>query len=309
MSFIQSGPDIARENSNLGQAVDLVGIRDLRMPVRLSKEVKTSAKLSLLVSLKEQWARGIHMSRLYLSLHKYFSKNIVSFSGLKKLLSEGIKSQGGISDSGRLRLSSHLPVLRKALKSSISGWREYPFYFELNDLGKKSSGFEYIVGGEILYSSTCPCSASLSLQLIKKDFEKRFKGKSQLEKDEVFSLLSEREFLPAVPHAQKSSLFFKLKLREDSKDSFSLLDFIDDMEKALGTPVQTAVKREDEAEFARLNSANLMFCEDSVRRASLVLKKRQEFLDYSVCARHYESLHPFTVESLIVKGLKGGFRA
>lgn len=310
MSFTQSGPDIARENPALGQRIDLVGIRDLRLPVQLSKKLKVSARLSLWVSLKDESARGIHMSRLYLSLHEYFAKHVVSFSGLKRLLLKGVKSQGGISDSGRLRLESGLPVLRKALKSSISGWREYPFHFEVNYNSKESpSSFEYIAGGEILYSSTCPCSASLSLQIIKKDFEKHFKGKTQIQKKEALAWLSKRGFLPATPHAQKSSLLFNLKLRESSKDSFSLLSFIDDMEKALGTPVQTAVKREDEAEFARLNSANLMFCEDSARRAGSLLQKRKDFLDYSVRVRHYESLHPFTVESLMVKGEKGGFRA
>ena len=40
------------------------------------------------------------------------------------------------------------------------------------------------------------------------------------------------------------------------------------MEAALGTPVQTAVKREDEQAFARLNGRNLMFCEDAPRADS-----------------------------------------
>ena len=146
------------------------------------------------------------------------------------------------------------------------------------------------------------------MQIIKEDFEKHFEGKTQIQKKEALAWLSQREFLPATPHAQKSALQFKLKLKENTKDSFSLLGFIDAMEKALGTPVQTAVKREDEAEFARLNSANLMFCEDAARRAGALLKKRKDFLDYSIRVRHYESLHPFTVESLMAKGQKGGFR-
>ena len=39
------------------------------------------------------------------------------------------------------------------------------------------------------------------------------------------------------------------------------LDLIDRIEDALKTPVQTAVKREDEQAFALLNGENLMFCE------------------------------------------------
>ena len=46
---------------------------------------------------------------------------------------------------------------------------------------------------------------------------------------------------------------------------------IDRVEQALGTPVQTVVKREDEQAFARLNGENLMFCEDAARRMAAAL--------------------------------------
>ena len=46
---------------------------------------------------------------------------------------------------------------------------------------------------------------------------------------------------------------------------------IDLAEGALKTPVQSAVKREDEQAFARLNGRNLMFCEDAARRIAAVL--------------------------------------
>ena len=248
------------------------------------------------------------MSRLYLSLHEHFSKDVLSFSGLKKVLIKAIKSQKGVSKSGRICLESKWPVLRKALKSSVSGWREYPFYFELT-YSQKEDSFGYIAGGEVLYSSTCPCSASLSRQIIKRDFEKAFSKHKVFKKEEVLKYLSDKRFLSATPHAQKSRAFFKLRLAESSKNTFSLLKVIDNIEKTLGTAVQTAVKREDEAEFARLNANNLMFCEDAVRRVALLFKDKQSILDYVIRVQHYESLHPFTVESSIVKGIEGGWKA
>ena len=308
MSFVQNVPDIAKEQLKAVDSIDLVGIKDLKIPVRLTSKLSIPANLSILVSLKDKKVRGIHMSRMYLGLHDYFSKNIVQFSGLKKVLTQVIKDQGGISESGRIQLKSNWPVLRKALKSSIQGWREYPFYFEVN-YSKKEKTFNYTVGGEVLYSSTCPCSASLSRQIIKKGFEKTFSKKKQLKKEQVLNWLSDKKFLSATPHAQKSAVFFKLKLKEKIKDTFSLLKVIDDIEKVLGTPVQTFVKREDEAEFAKLNAKNLMFCEDAVRRVASLLKKKQNLSDYFIRVQHYESLHPFTVESSIAKGVKGGWRA
>ena len=308
MSFFQDVPDVAKEQLKFSLPIDLVGLQDVRIPIRLDAKTGASARISLLVSLDSKKTRGIHMSRLYLILHDYFSKNKVRLSGLKQVLTSAIKSQRGQSGSGRLCLKAGWPVLRKALKSSLSGWREYPVYFEVNYL-EKSRSFQYIVGGEVLYSSTCPCSASLSRQIIKKDFEKKFSKKKSFKKSSVLDYFSDPRFLTATPHAQKSSALFKLQISDKIKDSFSFKKIVDEIEKTLGTAVQMAVKREDEAEFARQNAINQMFCEDAARRVALLFKNKKSILDFSVRIRHYESLHPFTVESSIVKGIPGGWRA
>ena len=306
MSLTDKDLDVAKEKIRPQRPVDLVGLYGLRMPVRLNPEVTVSACLDAHVSLSDRTARGIHMSRLYLSLHEHFAQNTVSFSGLKKLLTNMIQSQKDISDSGRLKLSAHWPVLRKALKSQISGWREYPFFYEV-DYSAKTDSFKYIMGGEILYSSTCPCSASLSRNIIKKSFSDQFSKDAPIKKQDLMDYLNDKSFLSATPHAQKSELFFKIRW-EGEEPPFSLLNAVDKLEKALGTPVQTAVKREDEGEFARLNASQLMFCEDAARHASRALDEEKQILDYKLRARHYESLHPFTVESSIVKGMDKGWR-
>ena len=308
MSFIKDFPDIAQEKLNYNLPIDLVGLHDLSLPVRLTGQLNVSAKITLLVSLDNKKQRGIHMSRLYLTLYDHFSKNTVSFSALKTALIKAIKSQKGDSSSGQIKLSVGWPVLRKALKSSLKGWRDYPVYFKVS-YSKKENSFKYIAGGEVLYSSTCPCSASLSAQIIKKDFEKKFSKQKSLNKKEVLSYLNDKNFLTATPHAQKSTAFFKLRVKESSKHNFSFLKTIDEIEGRLGTAVQTAVKREDEAEFARRNAENLMFCEDSARRLGLLFNNKKNIIDYLVRVQHYESLHPFTVESTICKGVKGGWIA
>ena len=286
----------------------MVGLHDLSLPVHLTDKINISAKITLLVSLDNKKQRGIHMSRLYLTLYDHFSKNTVSFSSLKQALIKAIKSQKGDSSSGQIKLSANWPVLRKALKSSVKGWRDYPVYFKIN-YSKKNNNFKYIAGGEVLYSSTCPCSASLSAQIIKNDFEKKFSKQKSLNKKEVLNYLSNKNFLTATPHAQKSTAFFKLQVKDSSKQKFSFLKTIDEIEESLGTPVQTAVKREDEAEFARRNAQNLMFCEDAARRLGQLFNNKKNVIDYLARVQHYESLHPFTVESTICKGIKGGWQA
>ena len=307
MSLIKKVPDISQENLNYKLPIDLVGLQDLRLPVRLTDKLTALAKVTLLVSLDNKKQRGIHMSRLYLTLFEEFSKKTISFSSLKTALQKAIKSQKGDSSSGQIKLSVDWLALRKALKSSIKGWRNYPIYFQV-DYSKKENSFSYIAGGEVVYSSTCPCSTSLSAQIIKQDFEKRFSNSKAFNKKEVLNYLSDKSFLTATPHAQKSSAFFKLKLKESGKNKFSFLKIIDEIEKSLGTAVQTAVKREDEAEFARRNAQNLMFCEDAVRRLAVLFNKK-DILDFVVRVQHYESLHPFTVESSICKGIKAGWKA
>ena len=298
--------DVAEEKQNYKLPIDLVGLKDVELPINLTNKIQNSAQASLQVSLDNPLNRGIHMSRLYLLLHENFSKQPITFPLLKKTLSQGIKSQRGDSSSGHISLKSKWPVLRKALKSSVKGWREYPIYFEVNYSAKKKK-FEFIAGGEILYSSTCPCSTSLSLNLIKNRFEKKLGSKKNFTREELLKYISAKDFLTATPHAQKSSAFFKVKLKESSLSGFSFIKLIDEMEERLGTAVQTAVKREDEAEFAKKNADNLMFCEDAVRRLTTLFKTKKEFSGYSLCVEHYESLHPFTVQSQITKGVKGGW--
>ena len=68
-----------------------------------------------------------------------------------------------------------------------------------------------------------------------------------------------------------------------------MLALIECIEQALGTPVQTAVKRADEQAFAALNGQNLMFVEDAARRIKASL---QGYEHPEIFVRHLESLHP-----------------
>ena len=67
------------------------------------------------------------------------------------------------------------------------------------------------------------------------------------------------------PHSQRSYVDTTIRLNDDQK-SIPVELLISEIETTLNTPVQAAVKRPDEQEFARLNGANLMFCEDAARR-------------------------------------------
>src|SRR5207342_1773655 len=92
-----------------------------------------------------------------------------------------------------------------------------------------------------------------------------------------------------------------------SFEAFPFLEIIDRVEAALKTPVQTAVKREDEQAFARLNGQNLMFCEDAARRMQNALDQDERIQDFWVRASHLESLHPHNAVAVASKGIAGGY--
>ena len=305
-------PDIIQERlKKPGLPIDFAGIRGLETAVLLKTEdgglQQTPAVIDASVSLHDPWTRGVHMSRIYSALHDFFAEEPLSFPALQKILRQIIQKQGPASQNGRIKVASKQLKKTKALKSRLPGLRYYPFFYQTEF---SENAFRCILGGEILYSSTCPCSAALSREAVHQVFQADFPD----DKPDRFSLKKVSQWLKteksqsAVPHAQKSRALFQILLSEE-EPAVSLLNIIEEMEQALATPVQTAVKREDEMEFARRNGQNMLFCEDAVRRLGKLFQGKKDFLDYSLKVRHYESLHPFTVESAIVKGVKGGFRA
>lgn len=128
----------------------------------------------------------------------------------------------------------------------------------------------------------------MSRQLVEQGFLDAFAGQKRLDPEAVAHWLRRHATL-ATPHSQRSEARVAVDLASDG-DTLGLLALIDRIEAALGTPVQTAVKRADEQAFAALNGQNLMFVEDAARRIRDALG--DDFANPAVHVRHMESLHP-----------------
>ena len=114
------------------------------------------------------------------------------------------------------------------------------------------------------FASTCPTSAALSRQVTALEFRKQFVQRiDRLPFEEVVQWLGEHG-LPATPHAQRSWAWVDVELKSDSP-TFPLRYVIELCEMALGTAVQTVVKRSDEQAFALACGQNLTFCEGAAR--------------------------------------------
>lgn len=300
-------PDIARETRvDLTGRLDQVGMTDIEVPVLMQNEngeqFRIPARADAFVSLDDPFAKGIHMSRLYLQLIEGLEKTPISFELIEGLLKGFVASHVDLSESSYLKIYFDFMVQRPALKSQNLGWRSYPIVMS-GSLDKGIVTFELEV--DITYSSTCPCSAALARKLIQDHFRKTFTD-GKLDSDELYKWLGTTQGVIATPHSQRSVAKIKIKLL-DSKKAPQILDIIDLVEKKLATPVQAAVKREDEQEFAYLNGQNLMFCEDAARKIKNSLIDKKFIKDFWVRVSHKESLHPHNAVSVVTKGIKGGY--
>lgn len=288
--------DVAKlaPEKNLELTLSEVGVENVQTQLRLNG-LMLPARATATVSLIDKKSRGIHMSRMFKILNRMHEHEL-SWPVLNDALAEMLRSHEGLSDAGQIELHFELPVLRPALLSGEQGWRSYPVTYrtELKD-GKMRMKLR----ARVLYSSTCPCSASLSRQAMQEQFRKDFR-ESEIRSAQVFEWLGRQESVAAVPHAQRSEAICDFEMDAD-KGFPSVLNLIDEMEEALGTPVQAAVKREDEQEFARRNAQNLMFCEDAARKLKSALLAREELADFQIEVRHFESLHPHDVVAKVGK--------
>ncbi|WP_091801672.1 GTP cyclohydrolase FolE2 [Lysobacter enzymogenes] len=284
-------PDVAFDAAAAARPLDWVGMSHIALPLRIAGAdgavIQVPASVDVAVNLRDANARGIHMSRMYLHLQNAFASESVTPAGLRRALQSLIDGQGGISSAARLVLRYEQLLLRPALASANAGWKRYPVEIDARLLdGHLQLGLRFAVE----YSSTCPASAALSRQLNAERFVADFAAAHPLSTAVVGDWLASERGLAATPHAQRSRADVRVELRP-AFDELPLVALIDALETALATPVQTAVKREDEQAFARLNAENLMFCEDAARRVAAALSADPRIERFDAEVAHFESLH------------------
>jgi GTP cyclohydrolase I len=303
-------PDIANHSCATTEGtLDWVGMSNIEVPLMLALASdaprQVSASVEAFVNLKDPKAKGIHMSRLYLLLDELSTESTLSHATLCNLLDGFISSHEELSDQAFVKFDFELHLRRKALITEKQGWKAYP----VTITGQVFAGeLQVELTLKVPYSSTCPCSAALARQLIQEAFVAKFAEQQQISREVVIDWLGTTQGIVATPHSQRSVAEVKVKLNSHLVE-FPIIALIDAIEDALKTPVQAAVKRADEQEFARLNGQNLMFCEDAARRLKHALNQLSEFDDFWLRVNHYESLHAHDAVAVTAKGIAGGYRA
>ena len=299
-------PDIACQPHQGPQGkLNWVGMSGIELPVLVQSKheaIRLSSRTQAYVNLIDPQSKGIHMSRLYLLLDQMAVQHTLSPARIQNILSQFIESHQGLSDHAFVEFRFDYYERRASLMSDNSGWKHYPATFR----GELKQGqYTCEVTIEVPYSSTCPCSAALSRQLIQQAFEEQFSQTEKLDYEKVLAWLGTPEGICATPHSQRS--YAQIKANISNMAEFDFSDWINIIENSLKTPVQAAVKREDEQEFARLNASNLMFCEDAARRLQATMNEQTQVSDYWLRVNHLESLHPHDAVAVVTKGIEGGY--
>ncbi|MFB9887758.1 GTP cyclohydrolase FolE2 [Balneatrix alpica] len=277
-------PDIAASQLAYQPRLDWVGMEKIPLPIKLLGQEQRAA-IDIGVDLCHPRQKGIHMSRLYLGLQQMSGMEWQP-EQLRPQLDRLLSSHAGLAKQLEIRLHTELLLPRPSLRSNLEGWQSYPLWLTT---GFNEQGMTLQMEFWLTYSSTCPCSAALSQSAQAEAFEQHFK-QQPLTLAAVSQWLQSPQGLVATPHSQRSLAKITLQLSPQTT-AWPLRFWLDKLEQALGTPVQTAVKRQDEQAFAERNAANLMFCEDAARRLGQQLAQGTDLLDWRLQVEHQESLH------------------
>ena len=260
--------------------IQKVGVKGIEVPIKYytrdGEPIKLKTNVSAYVSLTKE-TKGINMSRLVRTLYDHIEDNLSV-----KLLQDVLKDYKDKLESkdSYIKFRFDYPMKQKSLRSNLEGWQYYSCVLEGRT--EKTNTEKIFLTVEYIYSSACPCSY------------------------EMAQYIHEQTGEPVVSHSQRSTA--KVTIQLDPGDIMSIEDLIEKMRHAIPTEVLVMCKREDEAEFARLNGANQLFCEDAARIAYDVLDSDSRVLDFVVVCAHHESLHKHDAISVIYKGIEGGLR-
>ena len=283
-------PDVTCQNASIEETLDWVGMERIALPLQLQAHEQdvypVHAQVNAYVDLVAPKAKGIHMSRLYLALDQ-LTQSSMTPKALLDVLQHFMQTHADLSRAAKVELDFDILLNRRSLMSDKSGWKSYRCSIVAV---KNQDRTDLQLNIAVPYSSTCPCSAALARQLIQEAFAQRFAETKSVSQEEVYAWLGTTQGIVATPHSQRSDA--EISVTIDPKMTFFPFVYIVNLtEEILQTAVQTAVKREDEQEFARLNGQNLMFVEDAARKLKHALGADASFQDFKVRVAHYESLH------------------
>lgn len=281
-------PDLQQEEDSRGVGLPKVGIRNLRVPVKVYKKpvvqsdivtdygdpISTIADFSVYVNLTEE-TRGINMSRIPLILYRYLDK--VAIETISSFIDD-VKKELGCSDV-YVKVKFPYTVGKKSPGSQLNGVEVYDCVLEAKLV---NGATKYYLTVKVQTISTCPCSKELGLH-------SEQNGGSR-----------------GAPHMQRG--FVTVTVEYDPTDMVWIEDLVKEIEQTVVTVPYPVVKRIDEQAIALQTWEHPRFVEDVARDVSLTLDNYSAAKDYVIVAEHEETIHTHNVVAVKYKGIEGGLR-
>jgi GTP cyclohydrolase I len=248
-------PDIQSLADERALAIQEVGVRGVRYPLRLSGPAgaqSTVAQFTMTVALPAE-TRGTHMSRFVEFLEH--PRGDWSIAGLPGLLSEMLDRLD--AGAGTLELSFPWFVTKRAPVSGVESLLDHDVVWRATRL-PDSARTEIELEVRSPVTSLCPCSKKIS------DYG---------------------------AHNQRSLLSLRARLRDAETAPLAVEELIRFAEESASCEVFGLLKRPDEKWVTERAYDNPKFVEDLVRDVALRLQAEPRVSGWSVTAENFESIH------------------
>jgi GTP cyclohydrolase I len=258
---IKDIPDIQGTPDTRRIAIDQVGIKDIRYPVRVrdrsGEALPTVAHATMTVQLPEQY-KGTHMSRFVQILHEHGEPlSADTFGAMLDAMLERLEA-----DAGRIKIAFPFFARKAAPVTGVESLLDY----EVTLTGERrlDGVREFHIGVMIPVTSLCPCSKEIS------DYG---------------------------AHNQRAHV--TVNARVDGP--IWIQDIIDMVEAAASSELYGILKRPDEKYVTERAYDNPKFVEDMIRDMAGPLNRDKRVRAYTLEAENFEAIHKHQAYAQIFK--------
>ena len=253
--------------------IDVVGIRNLKVPVRILtkdlKEIPSIATFNLYASLSKE-KRGVHMSRFCEVVQRMARERMLNYEFIYEILKMLKSAIGGrtyakakfdyfISKKSPITEIDNLIPVEIAFRGALMDDDKYEFAFDVKHTSM----------------SLCPCSKAIS----------KYNA-----------------------HNQRAIVTVTIS-PTDPKDIIWIEDIVDIIDECTSGPVYSVLKRPDEKFVTEYAYEHPVFCEDVVRCIAAKIEEQYKgrYRIAVIRSEHLESIHPHNAYArLILRGDKDG---
>jgi GTP cyclohydrolase I len=262
---LQNIPDVQSAPDSRKLAIDKVGIKAIRHPVRITERASTErhprvqhtiAMFNMYVCLPHQF-KGTHMSRFVEILEEHEREiTVETFQVMLREMVERLEAE-----EGHIEMTFPYFIEKKAPVSGVKSLMDYEVTF-IGEVKKKKQSFTMKV--VVPVTSLCPCSKKIS----------------------------ERG-----AHNQRSHVTVTAR----TNDFVWIEEIVDIVERQGSSELYGLLKRPDEKYVTERAYDNPKFVEDMVRDVAAVLNLDERIESYVVESENFESIHNHSAYALIEK--------